>query len=242
MRLVSLFRRVERAAQLTKYWAKCVKARLVQRWAELAGAGAGHQGALSLLQQFYPELADEAAQQRAWVAEVFPEEEPGQLVCGLLTDCLAALEPSPAFCVQADLKLAEKEGGEAGLELLLQVRAATEHLMTSCEAGVAGTGQGRLRELGREVWRPLAGPLGRYEELEGGRLEREVRSWAGDTKRDTIEELQALTGAAPRLPALLLAATVRCHDLSRHTACPALTRAAARAVAAHLERYSEYKR
>jgi len=80
LRLVNMFRTMERGKQLSKYYHKCVRAGLLQRWAEIVAEGEGD-GAGDWLDIFYAELGTKIVEQQTWAELVFPPTLALQLHC-----------------------------------------------------------------------------------------------------------------------------------------------------------------
>ena len=232
--LVQMFRSIERDKQLTKYYHKCVRAGLLQHWAGLVSEGEGELE--GWLDSWYSHLLTELAHHQTWVNTVFSQVSSSVLLCELLTDVFSSLHPSPQFCLEAAVKLTTDVLG-----LLLTIKTSTDKFLASVETFVAGAGDQKLRELGKAVYRPFLGQIGRYEDLEVAVMTGAVQSWVVE-KKDTIDELHSLTGSVSKLAGLVEAATQRCLALTAGTAFPALSRAVARSLDTHLDRYRKLTR
>jgi len=235
LRLVNMFRTMERGQQLSRYYHKCVRAGMVQRWAEIVLEGEGD-GAGEWLDVFYGELGSKLGEQQAWVELVFPDEESSQLVCGLVSDVLDSLDPGIGFCMEAAVKLS----GDT-LGLLVELRAKTDKFLDSIESVVGEAGEAKLRELGKVVYKPFTQYIANYEELEARAMTGEVASWATE-KKDTIDEIHSLASSVGRMASMVQAAGVRCGQLTRGVGYPALARAVARGLDNHLDRYRRLMR
>ena len=234
LRLVKMFRTIERDKQLSKYYHKCVRAGLLQRWTEIVG-GDG-EGAEHWLDAWYTELTAELASNKTWVETVFSDQSSPELMCDLVTDVLAGLQPSPQFCIEAAVKLTEDELG-----LLILLRARTDKFLASIEPIVIGAGDKRLRELGKVTYKPFQVHVTRYEELEVKLMGAEVSSWIVE-KKDTIDELHSLGNCVSKFSSMVETAAGRCLALTRGTAFPGLVAAVGRVLDTHLDRYRKMTR
>jgi hypothetical protein len=235
LRLVAVFRAMERGGQLTKYYHKCVRAGLLQRWAVIVAEGEG-EGARQWTKQLYTELAARLREHRAWVTQVFPEDNPGDLMAGLLAAVLGSLEPSLEFCLEAAAKL-----GPSELELLAEVKAGTDAFAVCLPAVLEGAGEAGQREAAMAVYRPFRGPLARYGELEARALAAEVAAWSTGGK-DTIEEIHSLASCVARLGTAVEAAAGRCQALTAGCGFPGLAAAVGQGLGPHLDRYRRIMR
>jgi len=235
LRLVNMFRTMERGKQLSKYYHKCVRAGLLQRWSEIVLEGEGD-GAGEWLDVFYKELGSKVVEQQAWAELVFPDEASSQLMCDLVTDVLASLDPTPAFCIEAAVKLS----GDT-LGLLVDLRGKTDRFLASVEGVVREAGESKLREMGKVVYKPYTQYIAKYEELEARAMTGEVSSWAID-KKDTIDEIHSLASSVVRVATMVETGGVRCGQLSKGVGYPALARAVARGLDTHLDRYRRLMR
>ena len=172
---------MERGGQLNKYYHKCVRAGLLQRWAAIVSEGEG-ESAKVWIGQFYTELLASLREHHVWVAQVFPGEQPGHLLAQLVAAVLASLEPSLEFCLEAAAKLCSSE-----LDLLVDVKTSTDSFATNLLDLLVGASESDLKEVGKVVYKPFRGPISRYGELEAKALISEVTSWNTGGK-DTIEE------------------------------------------------------
>ena len=234
LRLVKMFRTIERHQQLSKYYHKCVRAGLLQKWAEIVG-GDG-EGAEHWLDTWYAELTVELASNKTWVETVFSDQSSPELMCDLVTDVLASLQPSPQFCVEAAVKLSED-----ALGLLISVRSQADKFLASIESIVTGAGDKRLRELGKVVYKPFQAHVTKYEELEVKMMGTEVSSWIVE-KKDTIDELHSLGNCVTKFSTMIEAAAGRCVAFTRGAAFPGLVAAVSRVLDAHLDRYRKMTR
>ena len=230
LRLVAMFRSMERGGQLTKYYHKCVRAGLLQRWAAIVSEGEGESPKV-WIGQFYTELLASLREHNVWVAQVFPGEQPGHLLAQLVAAVLVSLEPSLEFCLEAAAKLCSSE-----LELLVDVKTSTDSFVTILSDLLVGASELDLKEVGKVVYKPFRGPISRYEELEAKALISEVTSWNTGGK-DTIEEIHSLVSCVARLGTIVESASRRCKALTQGCAFPGLASAVARALDSHLDRW-----
>ena len=232
--LVQMFRSIERDKQLSKYYQKCVRAELLQSWSLTVSEGDGELE--TWLDTWYSQLARDLAHHQAWVSTVFSEVSSSELLCELLTDVFSSLQPSPQFCLEAAVKLTSDMLG-----LLVKIKTRTVKFLASVQSYVNGAGDKRLRELGKAVYRPFLSQVARYEELEVKVLTSEVSSWVVE-KKDSIDELHSLAGCVAKFLSMSESAAQRCVSLTAGTAFPALTRAIARALDTHLDRFRKLVR
>jgi len=232
--LVQMFRSVERDKQLSKYYQKCVRAGLVQAWAHQVSEGEGELE--SWLDTWYSEVSRDLAHHQTWVTTVFTEVSSSVLLCELLTDVFSSLQPSPQFCLEAAVKLSSDVLG-----LLLSLKSRTDRFLSSVQTFVTGAGEQKLRELCRAVYKPFLAQVVRYEELEARLLTSEVSSWVVE-KKDSIDELHSLAGCVTKFLSMAESAAERCVSITAGTAFPALTRALARALDCHLDRFRKLVR
>ena len=235
LRLVAMFRTIERDKQLSKYYHKCARARLLQTWAEVVSGDEG-EGCDTWLDSWYELFATELAANKVWVETVFSDQSSSDLMCDLATDVLASLQPSPQFCIEAGVKLAPD-----ALALLISLKARTDKFLAGIESVVAGAGDQKLRELGRAVYKPFLSQVAKYEELEVKRMGAEVASWVVERK-DTIDELHSLGSCVAKFSATVEAAAGRCVSLTRGAAFPGLVGAVCRVLDTHLDRYRKLVR
>jgi len=234
LRLVKMFRTMERGKQLSKYYHKCVRAGLLQRWAEVVEGEGDSMG--EWLDVFYVELGNKLVEQQLWAELVFPEESSSRLMCELVTDVLSSMEPSQAFCMEAAVKLS----GDT-LALLGELRNKTDKFLSSIEGVVNDAGEAKLRELGKVVYKPYIQYCINYEELETRAMTAEVASWATE-KKDTIDEIHSLATCVGKVATMVENAGARCGHLTRGVGYPALSKAVARALDTHLDRYKRLMR
>jgi len=235
LRLVAMFRSMERGGQLTKYYHKCVRAGLLQRWATIVSEGEG-ESAKVWIGQFYTELVARLREHQAWVAQVFPEEQPGHLLAQLVSAVLASLDPSIDFCLETAAKLCSSE-----LDLLVEVKTSTDAFATSLTDLLAGASEQDMKEVGKALYKPFKAPVSRYGDLEAKALISEVASWSTGGK-DTIEEIHSLVSCVARIGASVESASKRCTALTQGCAFPGLASAVARALDSHLDRYRRIMR
>jgi len=235
LRLVAMFRSMERGGQLTKYYHKCVRAGLLQRWATIVSEGEG-ESAKVWIGQFYTELVARLREHQAWVAQVFPEEQPGHLLAQLVSAVLASLDPSIDFCLETAAKLCSSE-----LDLLVEVKTSTDAFATSLTDLLAGASEQDMKEVGKALYKPFKAPVSRYGDLEAKTLISEVASWSTGGK-DTIEEIHSLVSCVARIGASVESASKRCTALTQGCAFPGLASAVARALDSHLDRYRRIMR
>ena len=100
LRLVAMFRSMERGGQLTKYYHKCVRAGLLQRWAAIVSEGEGESPKV-WIGQFYTELLASLREHNVWVAQVFPGEQPGHLLAQLVVQYTILLAFASFFIINA---------------------------------------------------------------------------------------------------------------------------------------------
>jgi len=233
-RLVAMFRGMERGEQLAKYYTKCVRAGLAQRWAVILAEGEGE--ASRAVATFYTELATRLRQHRTWVCSVFPDSPPGDLMASLLTSTLSSLDPSIDYCLESAAKLATSE-----LVLLVEARAAADTFLAGLAEVLEGASEGNLVELGKAVYKPFRAPVARYGDMEGRALQGEVGGWSTSGK-DTIEEVHSLVSCVARLAQVVEAAATRCSTLTSGCGFPGLAAAVARGLDSHLDRYRRIMR
>ena len=235
LRLVSMFRSMDRGRQLSKYYHKCVRAGLLQRWTEIVMEGEGD-GAGEWLGVFFKELGEKLIDHQVWVEIVFPDENSNLLICDLVIDVLTSMEPTQAFCIEAAVKLSTDT-----LSLVGDLKGKTDRFLMTVEPIVKLSGKVKLTELGKVLFKPFVTHVANYEELEAKRIIKEVSSWASE-KKDTIDEIHNLANSVGRFCGLVEDASVRCLDLTKGVGYPFLIGAVARGLDSHLDRYRRLMR
>jgi len=235
LRLVKMFRSMERGKQLSKYYHKCVRAGMLQRWTEIVVDSEGD-GAGEWLNLFYNELGDKVIEQQDWAKKVFPEESSSDLMCDMVTDVLSSMDPTPLFCIEAAIKLSTDN-----LQLLLEFRNKTEKFLFNIESVVKEAEEVKQREMGKAVYKPFVEYISKYEELETKAMTAEISGWAIE-KKDTIDEIHSLTTCVNKITQMVESANNRCVRLTKGVGYPALASAFARALDSHLDRYRRLMR
>ena len=223
------------------------RAGLLQRWATIVSEGEGESAkvwigqfytelvaryfTIVVLEHFYTELISRLREHQAWVAQVFPEEQPGHLLAQLVSAVLASLDPSIDFCLETAAKLCSSE-----LDLLVEVKTSTDAFATSLTDLLTGASEQDMKEVGKALYKPFKAPVSRYGDLEAKALISEVASWSTGGK-DTIEEIHSLVSCVARIGASVESASKRCTALTQGCAFPGLASAVARALDSHLDRY-----
>jgi len=235
LRLVTMFRSMERGRQLSKYYHKCVRAGLLQRWAEIVMEGEGD-GASEWLDVFFRELGNKLIENQAWAEMIFPDENSNLLMCDLLIDVLNSMEPTKEFCFEAAVKLSTDT-----LSLLGDLKEKSNKFLLTVEPIVNQAGKTKLQELGRVLFRPFITYISNYEELEAKNMIAEVSSWATE-KKDTIDEIHSLANSVGRFSGLVETANIRCLDFTKGVGYPFLVGAIAKGLDTHLDRYRRLMR
>ncbi|XP_023342815.1 conserved oligomeric Golgi complex subunit 7 [Eurytemora carolleeae] len=228
-RLVTIFRSMERDHQLTKYYSKCTRAGIVQKWTEIVTTS--EEGVLEWLENLYKELLNLVEENKSWCAEVFPLENPDTVMCTVLTDVLGSLDPSLEFCIEAGIKLQNNV-----LTFLIDLRDRTDRFVADLRPMLQGCTEVNLRDLAKVVFAPYKPYVERYGELESQLMLAEMAGWTSGSK-DTIEEIHSLTSSVSKLVSLGREAGSRCSSLTKGTGFPGLSLAIRSVLDKHMDRY-----
>jgi len=237
LNLVSMFRSMERDKQLSKYYHKCVRAGLLQKWSDIVNEGAIGEGALEWSSTLYEVLVASLQKQAEWAAEVFPSENTADIIADLVMDVLDNLDPSLEFCMEAAMKLQQDQ-----LQFLLDMRSNTDSFLGQIETLINGAQDTKVRDVGRSVFAPYKPYIVRYGQYETQALQSEMASWVSQSGRDIIDEIQNLANSVNKIVDVVQAAAGRCVTLTRGTAFPGLATAVATSVSGHLDRYKKLMR
>jgi len=234
IRLVAIFRGMERDKQLTKYYCKCTRAGLLQKWTEIVNTS--EEGVGCWLEEFYKALLSLGQENAAWCVQVFPEESPATLFASILSDVLGGLDPSLEFCMEAGIKLQTNS-----LAFLTDLRGKTDRFVVEARGLLQGSPESKQLEIGKLLYAPYKSYIRRYEELETQALTAEMSSWNIGGK-DTIEEIHSVSSAVGKLVTLFKEAAQRCATFTKGTGFPALSRAICSLLDKHLDRYRKLMR
>jgi len=231
LRLVKMFRTIERdKQQLSKYYHKCVRASLLQKWSEIVSDNEG-ETCDKILDLWFTLLARELGEDKTWVETVFTDQDSASLICHLASDVMSSLQPSPQFVIEAGVKLSQDVLG-----LLISLRQRVDKFLNVIEQIVSGAEDYKLRELGKAVYKPFVNQVNKYEELEVKSMSAEVSSWIVE-KKDSIDELHSLGNCVAKFATMAETAAGRCVNLTRGSGFPGLVSALARVLDSHLDRY-----
>jgi len=236
LQLVNMFRSMERHRQLTKYYHKCVRAGLLQKWSDIVNDTVG-EGALEWSKALYEVLITGMQQHSEWAATVFPDENTAGVIADMVVDVLNSLDPSLDFCMEAALKLQQEP-----LQFLLDMRSNTEYFVAQLEPLIADASETKVRDVGRSVYSCYKPYIARYSQYETSTLQAEMASWSSSAGRDIIDEIQNLSSCVSKIVGAVEAAAGRCVALSRGTAFPGLATATAASLASHMDRYRKLMR
>jgi len=81
--IVNIFRGMERDKQLTKYYSKCVKARVAQRWTEIVNTP--ETDVVDWLAMLYTDLLNQAKENKEWCEQIFSQDNPDKITCSVVT-------------------------------------------------------------------------------------------------------------------------------------------------------------
>eukprot|EP00088_Acartia_fossae_P004952 TRINITY_DN12166_c0_g1_i12.p1 TRINITY_DN12166_c0_g1~~TRINITY_DN12166_c0_g1_i12.p1 ORF type:complete len:737 (-),score=171.86 TRINITY_DN12166_c0_g1_i12:311-2521(-) len=234
--IVNIFRGMERDKQLTKYYSKCVKARVAQKWSDFVNAPETDVG--DWLNCLYTELLNLAKENQVWCTQVFTQENPSTMTCSIITGCLGGLDPSLEFCMEAAAKLHDSA---TLLPYLLSLTDRTDKFLADIETYLEGCTEKECRTLGKAVYAPYKQFVNKYRQLETQALTKEMEGWSSGGK-DTIEEIHSLSSSVGKLVQLYESAGTRCALFTKGTGFPALAGAIRDSMDKHLDRYRKIMR
>jgi len=232
--MVTIFRGMERDKQLTKYYSKCVKARMLQNWTEIVNAA--ESDVFDWLDCLYKELIKLAEQNSDWCSEVFIQESPSNLTSSIITGSVSSLEPSLEFCMDAASKL--QPSVMHYLDTLMQ---KTDSFLKDLEPWLKDCTEKDCRDLGKAVYNPYKQFVNNYRHIQSQALNKEMESWTTGGK-DTIEEIHNLSSCVAKLVQMYSNAATRCTAITKGTGYPSLTGAIRDNLDKHLDRYRKVMR
>ncbi|XP_044180688.1 conserved oligomeric Golgi complex subunit 7-like [Acropora millepora] len=126
---VKIFTNIERLDQLQSYYVRCHKAKLQKTWREVPTEDP-NKSMLEWVSKFYDLILSTWHTEVSWCAQVF--NEPGSVLCTLITQTLTHLEPSLSSCIN---EFITKESNI--IEKLIELRRVTLRFAHGLETAIS---------------------------------------------------------------------------------------------------------
>lgn len=140
---VKIFTNIERLDQLQSYYVRCHKAKLQKTWKEVPTEDP-NKSMLEWVSKFYDLILSTWHTEVSWCAQVF--NEPGSVLCTLITQTLTHLEPSLSSCIN---EFITKESNI--IEKLIELRRVTLRFAQGLETAISQQQQDKCSTLSVEL-------------------------------------------------------------------------------------------
>ncbi|XP_067057040.1 conserved oligomeric Golgi complex subunit 7-like isoform X1 [Acropora muricata] len=140
---VKIFTNIERLDQLQSYYVRCHKAKLQKTWREVPTEDP-NKSMLEWVSKFYDLILSTWHTEVSWCAQVF--NEPGSVLCTLITQTLTHLEPSLSSCIN---EFITKESNI--IEKLIELRRVTLRFAHGLETAISQQQQDKCSTLSVEL-------------------------------------------------------------------------------------------
>jgi len=140
---VKIFTNIERLDQLQSYYVRCHKAKLQKTWKEVPTEDPS-KSMLEWVSKFYDVILSTWHTEVSWCAQVF--NEPGSVLCTLITQTLTHLEPSLSSCIN---EFITKESNI--IEKLIELRRVTLRFAQGLETAISQQQQDKCSTLSVEL-------------------------------------------------------------------------------------------
>lgn len=135
-----IFRDMERLPELKKYYHKCQKGQLVQKWREIVESDSDYT-LLNWMAIYCDTLLSNWHIQMKWFSVVFPDLPAVTLLCDILCDTLSSLDPSVSFCLVSAIKQQPNP-----LAFLIDLKQIIERFAKSLASTIRAHNPGALLE------------------------------------------------------------------------------------------------
>lgn len=140
---VKIFTNIERLDQLQSYYVRCHKAKLQKTWKEVPTEDP-NKSMLEWVSKFYDLILSTWHTEVSWCAQVF--NEPGSVLCTLITQTLTHLEPSLSFCINEFITNQSNI-----IEKLIELRRVTLRFAQGLETAISQQQQDKCSTLSVEL-------------------------------------------------------------------------------------------
>ncbi|CAH1388950.1 unnamed protein product [Nezara viridula] len=230
VKYVKIFTGIERLPQLIKYYVKCEKSFLCQKWKNIVDVDQDR-GIQELLSQFYQDLLLEYHTQVKWCTSVF---DSSKMVMGVIADALSSLEKDITTTVDTYIR---QEGEQ--ISQLVALRSLSDNFISDLKNALA-----QHEDETPECWRDVLHSVyviyrnwvSAYRRLEERQLV--VTSLEGDLS----ESVRVLTRERQSLVSGVSEAVKRCELFTSGLGLPALISAVQFSILKHLEQYENVLR
>ncbi|XP_052083064.1 conserved oligomeric Golgi complex subunit 7-like [Mytilus californianus] len=209
-----MFADIDRLPQLYKYYHKCHKTSLLADWKDLIQSK-GDNTLKEWLTEYYDQLLSTWHVQMKWCQQVFSDPLP--IVCELITETLATLDPPLASCFATYLQ------GKEPLLALIEIKQITDRFSHSLEQAVDAAMDSNISEhfssmekMLMSIYAPYRGYIAKYKSLEEISLANSLNKIALDHE-DVFETVQLLAASVNKLFAVAKDADDRCQQLTNGT-------------------------
>lgn len=135
---VSIFESMGRLPELLKYYRKCQKGMLLQKWRNMLEIDQD-ESVTHWMHNYYDFLLSHWHSQLKWCNHVFPSNKGVVTLVEVYTDLLLSLDPSFNECIDAALKQQSNK-----LDLLLQLKQITKQFANNLQAIIENVDQRKL--------------------------------------------------------------------------------------------------
>lgn len=230
IKYVKMFTGMERLPQLIKYYVKCEKNSVCQKWKTLIDVEQDR-AIQDLMSQFYSDLLAEYQTQVKWCVSVFGQSD---MVLGVIADALNSLEED----IMANIDTAVRQEGEQ-MSLLLSLRSLSDNFLSELKTLLTHSGE-PVPESWKDVLRSVYIV---YRNWVSGYRRLEERALAVSTLDGGLSEnVRALARERQSLVTGVSQALSRCEAFTSGLGMPALISAVQFSFLKHLEQYDNLVR
>ncbi|XP_013416401.1 conserved oligomeric Golgi complex subunit 7 [Lingula anatina] len=207
---VKIFSNIDRLPQLYKYYHKCHKTQLLNQWKTIVETNQ-EETVVEWLSEFYDQMFSTWHTQVQWCSQVF--KEPEKIVSQLLTETLAAMEPSIPYCIANFL-----ESKSSPLDALMEVLQVSERFAKSIETALESHAEGPLGSeysatLAMAIYAPYRSYVQRYENYEEAALSTHLNNIPLD-KQEVMDSVRVLGESVNKLFSAANKGNERCLKLT----------------------------
>ena len=234
---VRIFVDMDRLPQLLKYYHKCRKGILLQRWRALVEVEQD-EGIVHLLKSCYDMFLSAWNEQVKWCGQVFTSVPPTSILIDLYADTLASLDPTLNTCIDTSLK----EESDP-LTLLLELSQCTQQFVSNLEAAIDASSinkysvsDDKMLSLAQSVYHPWVPYVKQYSKLETVNLKKQINPNL-ISQEDLAETVQTLGQSVTSTVGTVIDAQKRCLQLSHGCAFIGLLKAIKSYISTYLEQF-----
>ncbi|PSN54981.1 Conserved oligomeric Golgi complex subunit 7 [Blattella germanica] len=233
---VKIFIAIDRLPQLLKYYHKCQKGMLLQKWQHLVEMDQDD-GVAEWMHNFYDTLLSNWHDQVKWCSQVFLTVQAVSTLVDLHADVLVSLDPSFNVCIDAALKQQSDQ-----LTFLMEMKQITRHFAVNLQVAVESATQGKpvnkpiMLRLAQAVYSPYVVYISKYSQFEQMYLTQQLASM--ELSKDDLRDLiQTLGQSIPRAISVITQAIKRCQVFTEGCGYHELMKAVKVYISSYLDKY-----